>query len=76
MKESYSKPKSSRTLRVGCIGCLIYIVLFGGVGSLILYFDFNSMLSIPIIGVYVLGWLYFFIQARKKDQQEKENNGE
>lgn len=69
LEETYDK-----RIQAGCWGCFIYVVLFFGLGSIILYFELPIILVVPLIGLFVLIWLFFFIKAHQKDQQSKDKN--
>ncbi len=70
MRYTNLEEKYDKTIKAGCWGCLVYVVLFFGLGSVILYFELPIILVVPLIGIFVLIWLYFFMKARKADQRD------
>jgi uncharacterized RDD family membrane protein YckC len=70
MRYTNLEEKYDQTIKAGCWGCAVYVILFFGLGSVMLYFDFPIISVVPLIGVFVLIWLYFFMKARQKDQRD------
>ena len=66
--------KYDHTIRIGCWGCFIYVVLFFTAGGIILFFDLPIILSVPVLALFVILWLIGFIRARKLDQKNRDND--
>lgn len=66
LEENYDK-----TIRVGCWGCLLYVVLFFTAGGVLLALDLPIIQSVLVLAVFVLFWFISFVLARWLDQRKR-----
>jgi heme A synthase len=68
--------KPGKTFKIGCVGCLLYIVLFFTVGGLLILagFDYYIILSVVILSIFALFWFTVLWWARRADKRDKEGN--
>jgi hypothetical protein len=52
--------------KIGCVGCLIYMVLFSTAAALVTSYKLDTLWAIPILAGFVLIWFLVIVWAMPK----------
>ena len=66
--------KYDHTIRIGCWGCFMYVLLFFTAGGVILLLELPIIFSVLVLAIFVILWVISFIYARRLDKKNHDKN--
>lgn len=61
-------PKNTLYKRIGCYGCLVYLLLFGTLAITVTALGFDTLWAVVILAIFVIIWFLAMYWALQKDK--------